>query len=464
MKVTEDGRPVTSLSVQSAAAANGIGTVLLIDSSNSMKGSIDSAMAAARAFTARNPGQPLSVVFFNAKPNVALPLTTDRDQVQAVLAKPRSSPRARTSTTPSRRRSRRSGVGARRRPRRLALRRRRRRQRHEPRLCAPAARGAEHPRLHGRHRVRGLQRGGRQKIADDTGGEYAAATSPDDLTEVYEELGFRLGNEYLLRYKSGAAPDENVDVSITVDGYPSRSRSLHDPARERRRRTTAFRTADAVVGPIPLLVLLVIGLVFLAFRFFWNLRTNKALVARLGEFVTLPAEERAAERRKEVDLLLAAAAGQAAEASCWVEGFEEDVVGQINHDPRPIADLRGARRARPRRDRRCLVGRSGSSSPRSAWWLSTCSCATRRVASGTSSPSSFPRTSMSSPRRSAQATASRAPMSVVADEARSPRPASSRGSSWTSSSGFPRRGAGGDREADAERGHGPGRRPRARPA
>ena len=46
------------------------------------------AMAAARAFTARNPGQPLSVVFFSAKPTVALPFTTERDQVAAVLAKP----------------------------------------------------------------------------------------------------------------------------------------------------------------------------------------------------------------------------------------------------------------------------------------------------------------------------------------------------------------------------------------
>ena len=66
---------------------------------------------------------------------------------------------------------------------------------------------------------------------------------------------------------------------------------------------------------------------FLAFRFFWNLRSNKALVARLGEFVTLPAEERAAERRKEVDLLLAAAAGQKKRKRSfrWVEGFEEDV-------------------------------------------------------------------------------------------------------------------------------------------
>ena len=88
VKVTEDGKPVEGVAVQSAAAANGIGTVLLIDASNSMRNSIDSAMAAARAFTARNPGQPLSVVFFNAKPTVALPLTTDPDQVAKVLAKP----------------------------------------------------------------------------------------------------------------------------------------------------------------------------------------------------------------------------------------------------------------------------------------------------------------------------------------------------------------------------------------
>ena len=184
MTVTEDGRPVTSLSVQSAAAANGIGTVLLIDSSNSMKGSIDSAMAAARAFTARNPGQPLSVVFFNAKPTVALPLTTDRDRIAAVLAKP---PKLAEGThiydalAAAVARSR--GLGARRRSRRPALRRRRRRQRHEPRLCAPAARGAEHPRLHGRHRVRGLQRGGpredrRRHRRRVRRGDLAATTSP----------------------------------------------------------------------------------------------------------------------------------------------------------------------------------------------------------------------------------------------------------------------------------------------
>ena len=43
VKVTENGKPVKNLSVLSSASADGIGTVLLIDSSNSMKGSIGSA-------------------------------------------------------------------------------------------------------------------------------------------------------------------------------------------------------------------------------------------------------------------------------------------------------------------------------------------------------------------------------------------------------------------------------------
>ena len=48
VKVTEDGKPVRNLSVLSSASAEGIGTVLLIDSSNSMRGSIGAAMEAAR--------------------------------------------------------------------------------------------------------------------------------------------------------------------------------------------------------------------------------------------------------------------------------------------------------------------------------------------------------------------------------------------------------------------------------
>lgn len=346
LTVTEDGKPVTDVAVLSAAAADGIGTVLLIDSSNSMKGSIESAMAAARAFAARNPGQPLSVVFFNAKPTVALPLTTDRDQIASILAK---APKLAEGThiydalAAAVAQVRGSALGA----ARVVL------------LSdgddvgstttldsALQQLDAQNIRVY----TVGIESGAftsddLETIAGETGGEYAAAGSSGDLTEIYDELGFKLGNEYLVRYRSAAQPDQDVEVSIAVDGvaepvsfsYTSPSTGTAAPYKP------AF--SDQLMQSwvlLPLLVGLVLGFAFLAIRFFWNLRTNKALVARLGEFVTLPAEEQAAERRKEVDLLLAAAAGEKQRRRSFrlVEGFEEDVdVGQVNHDARRMLIL-----------------------------------------------------------------------------------------------------------------------------
>jgi tight adherence protein B len=343
LKVTEDGKAVTDASVQSAAAAAGIGTVLLIDTSNSMKGSIDSAMAAARAFTARNPGQPISVVFFNSKPTVALPLTTDREDVAKVLAK---APKLAEGThiydalAAAVAQVRGSALGA----ARIVL-----LSDGDDVGSATSLDSALQQRE--AQNIRVYTVGGEspdfvaddlQKIADETGGEYAAAASPDELTAIYDELGFRLGNEYLVRYRSKASPDEKVDVTIVVDGvaepasfsYTSPSTGTAAPYKP------AFK--DQLMQSwvlLPLLVVLVLGLVFLAIRFFLNLRTNKALVSRLGEFVTLGSEEKAAERRKEVDLLLASAVGQKQQRRSfrWLEGFAEDVdVGQINRDPKRL--------------------------------------------------------------------------------------------------------------------------------
>jgi tight adherence protein B len=90
---------------------------------------------------------------------------------------------------------------------------------------------------------------------------------------------------------------------------------------------------------IPLVVVLVLALMLFTLRALWSLRSNKALVARLSEFVTLPAEEQAAERRKEVDALLLAASEQKKHKKKfrWVEGFSEDVdVAQIKHEPQKM--------------------------------------------------------------------------------------------------------------------------------
>ena len=339
VKVTENGKPVKNLAVLTSASSNGIGTVLLIDASNSMKNSIDSAMQAARAFAARNPGQPLSVVFFNVKPTVALPLTTDRKAVEAVLAKPpklAEGTRAFDALAAAVAQVRGSALGA----ARIVL------LSDGDDVGSITTVDSAISQLQAQ-KVRVFTVGiespdfvadDLQKIADKTGGTYAAATSPEELTKIYDQLGFELGNEYLLRYRSAARPDQHVEVGVTVAGtapvtfsYQSPSGGTSGPYKP------AFR--DTLLQSwllIPLVVAAILGLLALALRSFWSLRSNKDLVKRLGDFVTLPEEERASERRKEVDALLAAVGAQKQRQRNWrwMEGFSEDVdVAQIDKDP-----------------------------------------------------------------------------------------------------------------------------------
>ncbi len=342
VKVLENGKPVKNVSVLSSASAQGIGTVLLIDASNSMKGSIASAMAAARAFAARNPGQPLSVVFFNSRPTVALPLTTERKKVQAVLAK---APKLAEGThindalLAAVAQVRGSALGA----ARIVL------LSDGDDVGSASSLDAALTQLDAQ-RIRvftvGIQSpdftaDDLERIADDTGGTYAAASSPDALTKIYDELGFQLGNEYLLRYRSSARPDQGVAVDVTIAGVEPVSFSYTSPSTG---TSAPYKPAfkDELLQSwalLPVLVVLVLALAFFTLRAFWSLRSNKALVARLGEFVTLPAEEQARERRKEVDLLLAAAGEQKKRKHSfrWVEGFTEDVdVAQIDRDPQKM--------------------------------------------------------------------------------------------------------------------------------
>jgi tight adherence protein B len=339
VKVTEDGKPVKNLSVLSSASAEGIGTVLLIDASNSMKGSIQSAMQAARAFAARNPGQPLSIVFFNSKPTVALPLTTNSKQVKAVLAKPpklAEGTRINDALVAAVAQVRGSALGA----ARVVL------LTDGDDVGSKTSLDSAIAQLNG-EKIRVYTVGiespdftadDLQKIADKTGGTYAAASSPEALTKIYDDLGFQLGNEYLLRYRSNAQPDQKVDVKVAVSGVEPVSFAYTSPSTG---TAAPYKPAlrDRLLQSwllIPLVVGLMVALVVFTVRSLWSLRSNKALVARLGEFVTLPAEERAAERRKEVDLLLAAASDKKKRQRSfrWLEGFSEDVdVGQIDRDP-----------------------------------------------------------------------------------------------------------------------------------
>jgi tight adherence protein B len=337
--VTENGEPVKNLAVLSAASAQGIGTVLLIDASNSMKTSIDAAMAAARAFAAQNPGQPLSVVFFNTQPNVALPLTTDQKAVNAVLAKaPKLGEGTRVfdALAAAVAQVRGSALGA----ARIVL------LSDGDDVGSVTTIDSAITQLQ-QQKIRVFTVGiespdftasDLQKLAEKTGGTYAAAGSPEALKKIYDQLGFELGNEYLLRYHSAARPGQDVKVAVAVKGGEPVEFSYQTPsAGTAAPYKPSFR--DELFQSwllIPLVVAAFLGLLYLAGRSFWSLRENKRLVKRLGDFVTLPEETRAKERRKEVDELLAIAGQQKQRQRNfrWFEGFAEDVdVAQIDKDP-----------------------------------------------------------------------------------------------------------------------------------
>ena len=86
VSLSENGTPVSDLSVEAPGAANGV--VLLIDASNSMQGApIQGAMQAARAFLAqRSPKVPVAVVVFGPDDTVLTNFTKSREELAPAVA------------------------------------------------------------------------------------------------------------------------------------------------------------------------------------------------------------------------------------------------------------------------------------------------------------------------------------------------------------------------------------------
>jgi tight adherence protein B len=223
--VTENGQPVRGLTVTAggAAGAKAFGAVLLIDASNSMRGEpIDNAMAAARAFASRrSPEQSLGVVYFSRDAQVALKPTTDGASIDRTLAAtPTLSKGTRIYDAVS------TGV----------------------KLLEDAGISAGSVVLlsdgadvgssstpqsvtgvAGRARVRLFTVGLRSPSFDSVSlrtlaasghGAYAEAATAKGLPAIFNSLGSRLGNEYLVRYSSLAPLGSNVRVDAHVDGVP----------------------------------------------------------------------------------------------------------------------------------------------------------------------------------------------------------------------------------------------------
>ncbi len=302
--VTENGKAVPGATIDEGG---GVGTVLLIDASNSMKPAIGEAMAAARTFAKRNPGTPLSVVTFNARPRVVLPFTTDKAAVNKALA---TNPplaygtRIWDALSASQAQIRGAGLGA----GRIVL------------VSDGADVGSVTSKQTAiealaREKIRvfaigvdgpNYRRSDLESVAKATEGSFALAGSKAALGGIYDKLGSRLSNEFLLRYRSSAEPGTDVKVAVSVNG-------LAGPA-------TVSYTTPSIGSAIPyqprlvdrllqsglmmvLVVLLVVALAAYSVTKFFEYRRNQQLRRRLSAYVSLD-EADAAERKKRVEGLL----------------------------------------------------------------------------------------------------------------------------------------------------------------
>lgn len=220
--ITENGRPVEDVDVAALGTAGiSYGTVLAIDSSLSMKGApLSSALAAGRSFVAhRAAGQQIGLVTFDGRVRVLRRPGSDAAELTRLLSQ---SPgvafgtriydalvrslalldHARLSTGSIVLLSDGADVGS---------------QNELDSVIAKAR--AQHVRIFTVGlRSKAFAPSPLEKLAAESGGSFAEASSAQELASIYAALGQRLAGEYVVRYRSNAAPKSDVDVKVEIRG------------------------------------------------------------------------------------------------------------------------------------------------------------------------------------------------------------------------------------------------------
>jgi tight adherence protein B len=347
LQVRENGRMVSDFSVVPADQEGGrFGVVLVIDASMSMRGEpIEGAVEAARAFAEqRSPAQPLAIVTFNSKPTVLLRPTTDASAIEAALAAPPKLARGTlihdaVAAALSLLRDARISAGS------IVL------------LSDGADTGSTVPGAVVTTRAKnlgvrvftvGLRGDGFDPstltaLAEETGAEYSAATTSAGLTQLFENLGDRLANQYLLRYRSLAGPEERVTVEVSVEGIEGVaseeyvSPPLPDTSAEPFHRTfpeTFWRSTAAALA-VSILSALLLGAGVAAL-----LRPRRpALRKRMAEFVTVATDDDRRQRALATDKVLAGAE-RSLERTAWWARFKEEL--EIARVGMPAVQIVGA--------------------------------------------------------------------------------------------------------------------------
>lgn len=305
--IVENGTPVDDLRVDlpGSKGAPSVGVVLLIDTSDSMRGApIEGAMAAARTLVERLPeGVLVSTVFFDHKPTTALEFTSDREAItQALSDVPELAfgTRIYDAINIAQLLLVEAGVGV----GSIVL------------LSDGNDVGSKIPPAEAlarltdaRARVHSVGLRSAQfdpvtlrSLAAASGGTYTEANDPDDLYRIYGAIGDEISREYVLRYDSQAAPGSDVFVTARVEGFPGtqtvRYVSPGVPVAATLEPTTWDRFIQSPVSAI-LVVLVVTALVGFG-AFLLARRRDRSLERRMASFVTVAPAEQSELRKQSV--------------------------------------------------------------------------------------------------------------------------------------------------------------------
>jgi len=173
-----------------------------------------------------------------------------------------------------------------------------------------------------------------KSLAAETGGSYAEASSASELAGIYSQLGSLLSREYLLTYRSLAAPTAPVDVSVTLKGVgtgtshyvaptPSELPPYHRPF---------FRRLILSGWSLFLLALVVAALIAVAVRYSLDAARSR-FVERIRMFSGDTGEEEEAQAKSDEDWrrrATRARASSSAAARGWIGRLDEQIdIGRI---------------------------------------------------------------------------------------------------------------------------------------
>ena len=166
-----------------------------------------------------------------------------------------------------------------------------------------------------------------------TGGSFSQAATPADLAGIYDQLGLKLSNQYLVRYRSLVEPGRPVHVSVSVAGI-GRARSAYvaptllPPSFEKPLSTRIWSSG------ITLFVLCVLISALLSFGLIMVLRPSGSTVRRrLSDFVTTAGAGKK-DARDPLPSRIFEGTEQSLEQTRWWQRFKEILkLAEVNIPP-----------------------------------------------------------------------------------------------------------------------------------